>query len=277
MNMQETETPNWKLQTLPQPSKPIGWRGAIVALRLIFIALLLVTLLPMFFLLRLLEFRQGRTLSSRVVQFALRNSLRVAGIGLCVFGQPAAAPAALVCNHASWLDIIAVGAAHRVTFVARAEVGRWFLIAPLARIVGTIFIERNSLAARQHIGSLSAQIAIGRVVAVFPEGTSTDGLRVLPFKPTLFQSFFDIDADRHLKVQPVTIRYHAPPGEDPRFYGWWGTMDLVPHIMRCLSSTHGGRVNLTFHEPLDPVDFADRKELAAKCEAIIRDKFHASH
>ena len=243
--------------------------------RLALILGLIFALLPLFILLRLIE-RGGRGGASLgLTRFAYRCGLRLAGLSLHLSGNPLSSPGAIVSNHSSWLDILAIGAVHKAFFVARADVGRWPFIAPLARLAGTIFIERRASAARTHVSILAEQLAAHRTVALFPEGTSSDGGTVLTFKPTLFEAFFCSENTARLPVQPVTLRYLAPPHKDPLFYGWWGSMDLVPHILQVLSARRGGRILMTCHPPLRGRDFAHRKDLAARCEAIIRDQFLA--
>ncbi len=110
----------------------------------------------------------------------------------------------------------------------------------------------------------------GHKLLFFPEGTSTDGLRVLPFKPTLFQAFFAKPLRDRLFVQPVTVVYEAPFGETARFYGWWGDMDFGSHLLKTLSAGRGGRVTVKYHTPLRVADFSDRKVLAKAAEAAVR-------
>ena len=110
-------------------------------------------------------------------------------------------------------------------------------------------------------------------VVFFPEGTSTDSMRVLPFKSALFAAFYTHGMSRIMQIQPVTVLYHAPAGEDARYYGWWGDMTFSGHLLQVLATKRPGRVEVIFH-PEVPVDaFADRKQLAAHCERVIR----ASH
>ncbi len=104
----------------------------------------------------------------------------------------------------------------------------------------------------------------------FPEGTSTDSLRILPFKSTLFAAFFTHGMDQIMHIQPVTVIYHAPPGQDARFYGWWGGMEFSPHLVKVLAAPRQGRVEVIFHAPLAVDAFPDRKALAAECERVIR-------
>jgi 1-acyl-sn-glycerol-3-phosphate acyltransferase len=168
-----------------------------------------------------------------------------------------------VANHASWLDILVLGAAERVTFVAKAEVASWPGIGIMARATGTVFVRRVRQDAAAQARLIAERIESGDRLVVFPEGTSTDGLRVLDFRPSLFAGFFPPLASSELELQPVSLCYTAPPGMDRRFYGWWGDMALGPHLLQVLSSPRQGAVGVILHKPLRPQCFPDRKALAA--------------
>ncbi len=91
----------------------------------------------------------------------------------------------------------------------------------------------------------------------------------MPFKPTLFAAFFAERLRDNLWVQPVTVRYQAPEGEEDRFYGWWGDMDFAPHLLKVLAARRQGGVELIWHRPLRIAEFADRKALAKEAgEAV---------
>ncbi|MEM6729161.1 MAG: 1-acyl-sn-glycerol-3-phosphate acyltransferase, partial [Pseudomonadota bacterium] len=109
----------------------------------------------------------------------------------------------------------------------------------------------------------------------FPEGTSTDGLRVLPFRSTLFSAFFAEDMPRSLAIQPVTVVYTAPEGHDPRFYGWWGEMTFDGHLLKTLSAREQGSVRVIFHVPVAVADLADRKEAAQRLFRIVAGPINA--
>jgi 1-acyl-sn-glycerol-3-phosphate acyltransferase len=94
---------------------------------------------------------------------------------------------------------------------------------------------------------------------------------VLPFKTTLFAAFFDPSLKDSLMVQPVSVIYAAPPGEDARFYGWWGAMGFGPHLLKVLACRRPGAVTLVYHPPVAVADFPDRKALARYCETMVRD------
>jgi 1-acyl-sn-glycerol-3-phosphate acyltransferase len=177
---------------------------------------------------------------------------------------------AVVANHSSWLDIFTLNARKRVYFVSKSEVARWPGIGWLARATGTVFIKRDPREAKLQQEIFEARLLAGHKLLFFPEGTSTDGLRILPFKPTLFQAFFAKPLRDRLFVQPVTVVYEAPFGETARFYGWWGDMDFGSHLLKTLSAGRGGRVTVKYHTPLRVADFDDRKALAKAAEAAVR-------
>ncbi len=253
------------------PPGPAGW--LLLILRGAAVLALLVPGLAVLVVLRALErpFAGLRRPVSGLVNLVVsRASLAAMGLRLVVRGRPMTGRGALVANHSSWLDILALNAAAPVFFVAKAEVAGWPGIGWLARASGTIFIARAGREAKSQTLLFEARLRAGQRLLFFPEGTSTDGQRLLPFKTTLFAAFFAGDLPDLLSVQPVTLRYLVPPGRDPRFYGWWADMDLGRHLVQVLSARRQGRVEVVFHAPVPVADCADRKTLAARCEATVR-------
>jgi len=249
---------------------PAGWLrvalrgGAIVAVLVAGVLLLL--------LLRLIErptVGLRRPLSGPLVMHVCRACLAILGIRWRRVGLPMRGPGAIVANHSSWLDIFVLNAAQPVFFVSKAEVARWPGINILTRVTDTHFVERDPRQARAQAEEFAARIRAGHRLLFFPEGTSSDGRRVLPFKPTLFQGFLASDLPQELSIQPVTAVYETPPGRDRRFYGWWGDMGLASHLVAVLSQAPQGAVTVTLHPPV-PVAGSDRKTLAAACEAAVR-------
>lgn len=177
---------------------------------------------------------------------------------------------AMVANHASWLDIFALNACARVYFVAKAEVAGWAGIGWLARATGTLFIQRKGTEAKVQQAQFEARLRAGHRLLFFPEGTSTDSLRVLPFKSTLFAAFFTHGMEHVMHIQPVTLNYRAPQGADPRLYGWWGDMEFAGHLLLVLATPRQGSVEVIFHPEVAVDDFVDRKALSAHCEQVIR-------
>jgi 1-acyl-sn-glycerol-3-phosphate acyltransferase len=211
-----------------------------------------------------------RPVTPHVTQAVCRASVAIMGLAYSVRGRPMAGRGAVVANHASWLDIFALNACQRIYFVSKSEVARWPFIGWLARATGTLFIERDPRQARAHQAEFEARLRAGHKLLFFPEGTSTDGQGVVAFKPTLFQAFYAHGLQHVMQIQPVSIVYHAPPGEDPRFYGWWGDMLFGPHFLSTLAARRQGRVEVILHDPVAVDAFASRKDLAAHCERTVR-------
>lgn len=235
--------------------------------------------LAILLLLRLVEaplFAPRRPITSFVTQWVCRATFPILGMGRVVHGTPLQGPGAMVANHGSWLDIFALNAAARVYFVAKSEVHGWAGIGWLARATGTVFIARRGVEAKDHKHLLENRLQDGHQLLFFPEGTSTDARRILPFKSSLFAAFMHPDLAPTLRIQPVTVVYHPPAGIDPRFYGWWGDMGFAEHLMVVLAAARQGRVEMTYHDPVAVADFADRKALARHCETVIRQTFDAA-
>ncbi|WP_093096796.1 lysophospholipid acyltransferase family protein [Shimia aestuarii] len=249
----------------------LGWLR--VALRGLVLAVLVFGCLLILLLVRLVEkpiYGLHRPWTPWITQFVCRNAFRILGMGFSARGELMTERGAVVANHSSWLDIFALNARKRIYFVSKAEVAKWPGIGWLAKATGTVFINRDPKEARAQKEVFEARLLAGHKLLFFPEGTSTDAIRVLPFKPTLFAAFFAPELRDVLHVQPVTVLYHAPDGQEPRFYGWWGEMDFGPHLLQVLAARKQGRVELIYHPPVAVRDFANRKALAAHCEAVIR-------
>lgn len=253
---------------------PTGWVGSVrAAARATAILAVTCTGLAVLVILRLAErpaFGMARPLTPWITRAVCRIDLAIIGLRLTVRGRPMETDGALVANHSSWLDILVLNACDRVWFVAKAEVSRWPLVGWLARATGTVFIARDPRQARVQQALFEERLRLGHRLLFFPEGTSTDGHRVLPFKPTLFAAFYTHGLDRRLHIQPVTVIYRAPGGADPRVYGWWGGMEFLPHLRLVLALCRQGNVEVVFHPPVAADRFPDRKALAAECERTVR-------
>lgn len=212
----------------------------------------------------------SRPLSPFVTQAVCRIAFWVLAIGYSRRGTPLRGAGAVVSNHASWLDIFALNAGKRITFVSKHEVAGWFGIGLLARATGTIFIRRERREAGAQVRLFRERLALGQRLLFFPEGTSSDSITILPFKSTLFAAFFAPGLAESLMVQPVTLRYVAPAGQDRRFYGWWGDMAFGTHLAQVLAAPRQGRVEVIYHRPVAVARFQNRKALAAHCEQVVR-------
>jgi 1-acyl-sn-glycerol-3-phosphate acyltransferase len=234
---------------------------------------------PLLLLLRLPErliWGMRRPLTPYLTQGVCLLACWSLGLRREVTGTPMRRPGAYVANHVSWLDIFVLNAGKRMYFVAKAEVGAWGAIGWLARANGTVFIRRNRAEAALHTRLFEDRLIAGHQLLFFPEGTSTDGQQILPFKTTLFEAFFAERLKQHLSVQPVTLFYTAPPGADPRHYGWWGEMDFGPSLLQILATPGRGQVQVIYHDPIPVAEAAGRKALARQAEAAVRAGFDAA-
>ena len=264
-------TPWQEIPPPPLKITPLGWlrvfwRGGLIG-ALAYGGLLVLLLV------RLVErplFGQARPVTPHITRFVCRTALRILRLPLSVRGQPMTRPGAIVANHSGWLDIFVLNAVQTIYFVAKAEVAAWPMIGWLARATGTVFIARKGTEAKKQQEIFESRLQAGHRLLFFPEGTSTDAIRVLPFKSTLFEAFFSPTLERTMHIQPVTVIFHAPEGEDRRHYGWWGDMDFASHLVKMLATRRQGRVEVIFH-PEVPVDaFENRKALSQHCERVIR-------
>jgi 1-acyl-sn-glycerol-3-phosphate acyltransferase len=184
------------------------------------------------------------------------------GLDVAVEGEPVGRDVLYVANHVSWLDILALGGAAPTLFVSKNDVDGWPLVGMLARIGGTIFIDRESRrAAHGQVDQLGQALLGHHPVTLFPEGTTGDGLRLFPFRPALFASV--APPPPGIAVQPVAIDYGAAARE----ICWTGDEDLGPNARKLLARPGRLRCTIRFLPPLAPSD--DRKALAAQAQAMI--------
>jgi|HubBroStandDraft_6_1064221.scaffolds.fasta_scaffold51449_3 1-acyl-sn-glycerol-3-phosphate acyltransferase len=163
----------------------------------------------------------------------------------------------LVANHLGYLDILVLSAMHPCVFVSKKEVRSWPLFGLMARLSGTVFVDRaRTSAAHTANEQMSQALAQGAVVVLFPEGTSSDGSRVLPFRPALF----DAAARTSANVVSAHISYDVADGSAASDVCYWGEMSFFPHLLRLLSR-HEIRARVRF--AAETRKFADRK-LAAR-------------
>lgn len=257
------------LPELPALSAPARVRGA---LRLVALVVLTGAALGLFLVGRFLRGSLGRwiTFHFEVARLWSRGVLFLAGLRLIVRGTPIDA-GALVANHASWLDIPALRAVRLIYFVSKSEVASWPGIGFITRVTGTIFINRRRSEAKREEAMLRSRIAHDQLLCFFPEGTSTDGRHVLPFKTTLFSAFFKEGQGTDFLIQPVTVRFRPAPGSGlpENFYGWWGPMSLERNVWDVLTRSRGGTVEVVFHAPVTAAAFPDRKRLADHCRSAV--------
>lgn len=205
---------------------------------------------------------------------------RLFGIRLTVIGQPVQDRGVLmVSNHTSYFDILALSAAANVSFVAKSQVASWPFFGLLAKLQGTVFIDRERRSSAGEARDLiRKRLQEGDALVLFPEGTSNDGNRVLPFKSALMGAAeLEIDFDGHLThvpIQPVSVSYVGlygiPMGRECRpLFAWYGDMELVPHLWEAVK-TGPIDVVVEFHPPLTASADGGRKVLASTAESTVR-------
>ncbi len=223
---------------------------------------------------------------------------RLIGIKVQIIGgaaMPASGrPVIYVSNHSSWLDIPVVGGVLEGRFVAKADIAGWPVIRTIARLGRTVFVSRSLVNAGKELDAMRSVLKGGDNLILFPEGTSSDGSRVLPF----YTSFFALAAQaaeqrkpaqaaeqkrpaqaagQNLSllplIQPVSVVYDRlgglPVGRFCRpVFAWYGDMDIASHFGR-LGRRSGLRATVLLHAPVDPADFASRKLLSQAVWRIV--------
>jgi len=184
-------------------------------------------------------------------------------------------PTLFVVNHVSYVDVTILGALIKGSFVAKSEVAKWPLFGVLAKLQRTVFIERRVHSTAAQRGELTRRLAAGDDLILFPEGTSGDGSRVLPFKSALFSAAEGKTGGDPVVIQPVSLAYvrlnGMPMGRLYRpYFAWYGDMDMASHLWELLGFGVAG-VSVEFHAPVMANSFPSRKALSAYCRGVIID------
>jgi len=193
-----------------------------------------------------------------------RRHLRIFGYSATVTG-PVPQRGVLVSNHLSYLDILAICAQTPAVFVSKADVRRWPLFGWFASLGGTVFVERER---RTHVGEVNREIeaalADGALVVVFPEGTSSDGKTVLPFRTSLLEPA----ARGNYPISVGWLHYELEDGDAGQEVCYWGDHSFFPHLLNLLGKRRV-RATLRFSSFQRTTD--DRKELAKQLQAAVED------
>ena len=213
----------------------------------------------------------NKTLGFRFGRFYLASWRKCIGHQLIIKGELSKiTPTLYVSNHSSYVDILVLGTFIPARFVAKNEVAKWPIMGWLATNQGTIYIDRSRNAIADGTEKLIEFLDRGESLILFPEGTTSDGCRILPFG----SSFFDVAMKKNVVVQPITVTYAGWDGLPmPRymrkFCGWFSPdIDMVSHLW---SIAQWGTVQVVvdLHAPMNPQAFLSRKELSqASFEAV---------
>ena len=249
-------------------------------IRLVAVALSMLAVIVLLAPLQLVSIAFGWRLQQVIPHIFHTVLCAVIGIRIHEVGERSkTAPLLILSNHASWLDILVIGAKTPVVFVAKSEIAKWPLFGWLAKMQRTIFVERER---RQSTGTTAREIGdrmvSGDAVVLFAEGTSSDGIRVLPFRSALVGSVHHAlgESTHHDKVmvQPMSLAYVGfgglPVGRAlHERIAWYGDVDLVPHLIGILTSG-AIDVTVTWGEAIAYDMTADRKQIARHAENAVR-------
>ncbi len=173
-------------------------------------------------------------------------------------------------NHTSYLDIITLGSFLRGFFVAKSDIASWPVFGFLAKLQGTIFVERRPSAAKGQKEVLLNYVRNGEHLLIFPEGTTTNGWEVYPFKSSLFGAFIDESIGKPAIIQPISITYthldgHIIQGDERDLISWYKPEhELIPHLWAFFKHK-SLKVDITFLPPIEVKKGDDRKDLAKRC------------
>jgi len=219
--------------------------------------------------------RRRGALARYIPKLYHRVAAKIIGLRIDVVGRPVTQkPALFVANHVSWLDIIVLGALLEAGFIAKSEVATWPGVSLLARLQGSVFIARQRHRTRDQAARITELLEGGRPLVLFPEGTSTDGRRVLEFRSGYFSVAERWPGATPLPVQPVSIayvRHHGLPigRNDMPSFAWYGDMELAPHLWALMCRGGAFQARVQFHEAVSIEGHASRKKLAAHCERVV--------
>lgn len=236
----------------------IGWVR--LALRVAAMLLAAILAVPLHYLFRLFR------LPSPWPKWFLGWVARICGARVRRVGVPLKRDVFYISNHLSWIDILAIGGTSGSAFVAKAEIQEAPIVGWLAGLNRTVYVKReNRLGVAEQINQLRDALAENWAITVFPEGTTTDGKSLLPFKTPMLRVLEPPPPG--VMVQPVLLDY-GDAGED---IAWIGDETGVSNAKRMLSRRGSFRLEVTFLEPFHPRDFPGRKAIAAESRRRIEE------
>jgi 1-acyl-sn-glycerol-3-phosphate acyltransferase len=242
-----------------------------VALRLVGFAAVSLVLVPVLLLGWPVAALFGRALRWRVSVAHLwaRACVRALGVRIQSRGEAPRGPFLLVSNHLSYMDVLVLLSMLRASFVSKAEVAGWPAVGFLARIGGTLFLDRTRKKEVVRIAEeIRSTLERGVGVVLFPEGTSTQGAGVLAFRSSLLEPA----AALGLPVRYASLRYTTEEGEEPAWnsVSWWGDAPFLPHLRRLLGLS---RIEARLDFGPEPITDPDRKSLAQRLHRAVASRF----
>jgi 1-acyl-sn-glycerol-3-phosphate acyltransferase len=253
------------MTTISISTRKLDFQAYLLCLvRVLWIALPLAILLPLHLVWHLLK------LPSPWAMLFLRICSRALGARVTVYGQPLRKDVFFVANHISWHDIPILAGITGTSFVAQDGVRAWPIIGWLAKLNRTIFISRTEKQnVAQQVAELRQAIEENWSVTLFPEGTTSDGLGLLPFKQSLFATL--APPPKPMMIQPVLLDF----GNDGRDIAWIGEETGWESAWRAFTRPGSYNVGVHFLEPFDPGALADRKLVCALARARLAEALSA--
>lgn len=201
----------------------------------------------------------------------LAAAARACGARVTIVGTPLLHDVFYVANHLSWIDIPILGGVTGTAFISQDKIAHWPVIGWLAKLNDTVFVSRTDrLAVGEQVETVRRAVAEHRPIAIFPEGTTTDGRSLLPFKASLFAVL--LPPPRAIRIQPVLLDFD-PVGPE---IAWIGVETAPDNAWRTLTRRGSFAVRVHFLEPFDPGDHPDRKAIAAEARRRIATALSAS-
>ena len=208
---------------------------------------------------------------SPVARVCFKSCCRCIGVRIHESGPLPRGPALLLSNHISWTDIPVLGGLMKVRFLSKAEVGNWPLVGWLARQAGTLFIKRGSGEAAEKRDDIRRTLEAGESVLIFPEGTTSAGLTVLPFFPRLIGAATAED----VPIVPVSIAY-LREGDPCHIAPFIGDDEFHHHLMRMLAAP-APSAHVTWHQPVVPQPGESARDLSNRVRDVIVEGLRHSH
>ncbi len=206
----------------------------------------------------------GRTRRRKLIRNWSGKLLRILNVSLSVSGTPPERESLLVANHVSWLDIYLINTVCPPRFVAKSEIRNWPVVGWLSEKTGVLFVERERRADTPRINqAITDAISSGDLVAVFPEGTTSDGLSILSFRAPLLEPVLTTNANLH----PAAIRYVTEDGRVDTAVAYAGDTSFGESLWHILGRK-AVRAEIIFAEGIE-TSGKNRKELARHAESVI--------
>ncbi|NRD90807.1 1-acyl-sn-glycerol-3-phosphate acyltransferase [Sphingopyxis sp. BSNA05] len=244
-------------------ASPMGYLR--FALRMAILVMALVVCIPFYYVWRLFG------LSNPWPRTFLKIAAFACGARVNIVGTPIKRDVFFISNHLSWVDIAILGGHSGTAFVSKEEISRWPVIGWLCKLNDTVFVSRSDrMGIAQQINQLRDALEETWAITIFPEGTTTDGSTLLPFKAPLLKVLEPPPPG--ILVQPIFLNY----GQYAHEVSWTGEESAQANAWRLLTRRSSFLVEVHFLEPFDPDHYSCRKDIAAEARRRIVEPLSAS-